>query len=221
MDLSEWLSKKPDLKEKNPLMNLPYVIHGDRVVTQSNACFSYLGRLLNLWGQTEDEVVECEELLCEVMDIRNHMVQFAYGGKCDLETATTCLRSMGGPLKKLELWLERRVAAGASGTFLVGESATAPDFHLYEMLLQVSAVAEHLALPSPLAAAASPRLKTFADTFRELPGNARFLASNIGSEAPLGLPFNNKMAAFGADNVSNGRWVPGQEYTFNSFQGLY
>jgi hypothetical protein len=96
MDLSEWFSQKPALKEKNPLMNLPYVIHGDRVITQSNACFSYLGRQLGLWGKTEDEVTDCEQLLCEIMDIRNNAVKFAYGGgECNCATAADCLKSMG------------------------------------------------------------------------------------------------------------------------------
>ncbi len=31
-DRSEWLTKKPALKDKNPFMNLPYVIDGDKVI---------------------------------------------------------------------------------------------------------------------------------------------------------------------------------------------
>lgn len=218
MDLSDWFSKKPALKAKNPLMNLPYILDGDRIITQSNACFTYLGRQLNLLGANEDELVECEQLLGEVMDIRNNMVKFVYGEKCNVETATGCLNSLGGSLGKLELWLEARVAAGSSGTFLVGESATAPDFHLYEMLYQATALAEHVALPSPLANC--PRLANFLVAFRALPGNAKFLASNIGAEGSAGLPFNNKMAGFGA-SVNRGTWVPGEEYDFNTYQGAY
>ena len=43
-DRSEWMEKKPALVEKNALMNLPYIVDGDIVITQSNACLMYLGR---------------------------------------------------------------------------------------------------------------------------------------------------------------------------------
>ncbi len=55
-----------ELKEKNPLVNLPYVVDGEVVVSQTNACLAYLGRRLNLWGATPLEEAECEQLLCEV-----------------------------------------------------------------------------------------------------------------------------------------------------------
>ena len=58
-DYSAWFAAKPPLKERNPLMNLPYVIdheNGDMVVSQSNACMSYLGRQLGLWGNNDQEV---------------------------------------------------------------------------------------------------------------------------------------------------------------------
>ncbi len=43
-DLSHWFGTKPALKERNALVNLPYIIDGDFVVSQSNACCVYLGR---------------------------------------------------------------------------------------------------------------------------------------------------------------------------------
>jgi hypothetical protein len=70
---STWFSqRKPELKQLNPLINLPFVIDGDvvhpppppagnfissplhlipalqQVVTQSNACLAYLGRKFNM-----------------------------------------------------------------------------------------------------------------------------------------------------------------------------
>ena len=41
---------KHALKAKNSLMNLPYVMDGDVVVTQSQACLQYLARKLGLYG---------------------------------------------------------------------------------------------------------------------------------------------------------------------------
>ena len=86
---STWFShRKPELKQLNPLINLPFVIDGDvvqhspppqeistplhlisalqQVVTQSNACLAYLGRKFNMYGTTPLESVRCDELLCEV-----------------------------------------------------------------------------------------------------------------------------------------------------------
>ena len=42
-----------DLKQLNPLINLPYLIDGDVIVSQSNACFTYLGRKFDMLGKYE------------------------------------------------------------------------------------------------------------------------------------------------------------------------
>ena len=64
---------KPALKDKNALINLPYIIDGDTVISQSNACLSYLGRKYGLWGDSPLECANCDQLLCEIMDLRNKM----------------------------------------------------------------------------------------------------------------------------------------------------
>ncbi len=43
-DVSSWFRVKEVYKAKNPLINLPFVEDGDVLVTQSNACFSHLGK---------------------------------------------------------------------------------------------------------------------------------------------------------------------------------
>ena len=53
---------KPVLSKKNPLMNLPYVIDGETVITQSNACLLYLGRKFNLNGKNEDEIAKNDQV---------------------------------------------------------------------------------------------------------------------------------------------------------------
>jgi hypothetical protein len=70
-DRSSWFGVKAGLKSRNPFMNLPYVIDGDHVVSQSNACLAYLGRRLGLWplaGSKEEN--ECEQALCEVIFLK-------------------------------------------------------------------------------------------------------------------------------------------------------
>merc|ERR1711879_777000 len=80
-DASAWFGVKPALKEKNALMNLPYVVDGDTVVTQSNACLMYLGRKFNLNGQNDSELLKVEQCLCEVFDLRNNAVRLFYSPK--------------------------------------------------------------------------------------------------------------------------------------------
>ena len=99
-DRDVWFNAKPPLKAGNPLMNLPYIIDGDVVVAQTNACFSYLGRKLGLWGSTEAEVVDCEQLLCELMDLRNQMVGFAYS-PAGPEAAAALLKRVSAGLYSL------------------------------------------------------------------------------------------------------------------------
>ena len=66
-DLSAWFGVKPALVERNALMNLPYVVDGDVVVTQSNACLTHLGRKFGMNGSNETELVRMEQALAQVM----------------------------------------------------------------------------------------------------------------------------------------------------------
>ena len=59
-DFSDWHNEKPALKAKNPLMNLPYVVDGDVVIAQTNACFLYLGRKCKMLGTNELELTQCK-----------------------------------------------------------------------------------------------------------------------------------------------------------------
>lgn len=216
-DGSSWFSAKTTLKEKNPLINLPYVKDGDKLIAQANACFLYLGRKLNMLGSNEEELEACEQLLCEIMDLRNKMTTFAYDSNSSHSEAAVMIDhivSKNGILQKLELWLQNEVTVkGHSGTFLVGNKATAPDFHLWELLEQYEALARFYELPHPLASFIY--LKTFKSRFAERPENAKYLSSNL-----VKMPFNNKVAVFGA-TLSNDRWKFGMEYEFDAYGGVY
>jgi glutathione S-transferase len=218
-DGTAWFSTKPELKSQNPLMNLPYVIDGDNVVTQTNACLSYLGRRLNLCGRNDMEVSETEQLLCEVTDLRDTMIKFAYAEPgTPPDNLLTQVTGKNGSFQKLELWLEREVARGRSGTFLVGDHGTAPDFHLFEMLFQYTSVAEFYGRPDLLAT--FPRLQHFLTSFGALPENQRYLATPFGSISPNRLPSNQKMAQYGAQ-PSGAAWTNGMSYDFASFTGVF
>jgi len=214
-DRSSWLSVKEGLRAKNPLINLPYVIDGDLVISQSNACFMYLGRKLNLLGSNEVEHCYCEQLLCEVMDLRNNVVRFAYGRSMEAAPWLESIATKGSSLDKLNTWLERKYSSWTDNTnlFFVGNDATAPDFHIWEMCDQLRLTATFSKCPDPLAA--YPALSQFHKAFAALPGNQRYMQSKLAQ-----LPCNNLMAGFGA-TPGGAPWVWGSEQPWTGSSGTY
>lgn len=193
-DNSSWFSVKPSLKEKNPLINLPYVKDGDLIITQSNACQSYLGRKVGLYGQNAAETVECEQLLCEVMDVRNNMVRTAYPGTDDVGAWLT--KTLCGPsssMAKLNAWLEMKADFSETNPFFVGKTACAADFHIWEMCDQARLVGKvHADGLDPLAS--FPSLMKFHTAFAATNGMQRYLSSKLAN-----LPMNNVMATIGSN----------------------
>eukprot|EP00992_Anisonema_acinus_P013447 TRINITY_DN8740_c0_g1_i2.p1 TRINITY_DN8740_c0_g1~~TRINITY_DN8740_c0_g1_i2.p1 ORF type:complete len:254 (+),score=66.51 TRINITY_DN8740_c0_g1_i2:59-763(+) len=186
-DLSAWFSVKPGLVEKNPLMNLPYVIDGDVVVTQSNACLLYLGRKFGLNGKTDAEVIKNDQCLCQVMDLRNDLVGLVYSGKAnyDAKIDNYLSKTAMNHLTKMENWLAKE-----GTTYCCSNEPTTSDFHLWEMLDQHEKLAAATGKPSFLEQL--PNLQKLYKAFAELPAIKKYV------EGPLHkLPLNNKMAAFG------------------------
>lgn len=222
-DASPWTNAKPALRAKNPLMNLPYVIDGDVIVTQTNACFAYLGRKFGLLGSNDLEASQCEQLLCEIYDIRGAMVGFAYSPSPSDEDAkekaiALCGKvcsSYSGGFPKLDEWLTQQKGNGSSGNFLVGDKASAPDFHLYEMLYQFDVMCKHYGIPNLVEN--YPNLKNFLNNFGSLPQNSKYFSSKLAA-----LPFNNKAATFGA-HPNGGRWKEeySSTYEFGTYSGEY
>lgn len=215
-DRSDWFNKKPELKAKNPLMNLPYVMDGDIIVVQSNACFTYLGRKLNLLGKNDLELCQCEQLLCEIMDIRNHLIDYVYPEP--RKSATDWFKAACAPgrgLDKLNQWLEKKYEGAPSEPyFFVGDEASAPDFHIWEILDQLYAMAKFYHTGSSLTS--YNKLSTFYHFFRELPGNKRYFESKLSL-----LPCNNTSArCFGA-TPEGGSYVFGQATPWFNCSGLY
>ena len=209
-DKSEWFSVKPVLQKRNPMINLPYIeMKGNPdegkedlvLVTQSNACLSYLARKLDMYGSNEFERSWVDQLLMEIMDIRNTAVGFAYRGYIGEELKSRApdnLKRASGNFLKIENYLSRRIEEyGASGTFLVGESATAPDFHLYEMIDQFATCAKVFDLENDETNPANekgttPTLAKFYKAFGALPKMQAYLQSPLAKR-----PMNNPAATFG------------------------
>lgn len=202
---------KEKLKEENPLINLPYIKDEEtgRYVTHSNACALYLGRKLNLLGENNDQLGECEQLLLEAYDIRNDHVPYCYGRgdnpEREPQNYLDFMLSKGKSLYKLNHWLERKYPIVQDDTplFFVGGGVTAPDFFIWEMVDQIKLLATHFKCPDPFIATA-PKLHAFHASFKALPENQNYLNSRL-----YALPCNNLNAKrFGA-TPSGDPWVFG------------
>ncbi len=220
-DRSAWAKEKPALKARNPLMNLPYVIDNETgvVVTQSNACMSFLGRKLDLWGKSEADVIMCEQLLCEAMDIRNTTIAFAYGrSNLSVEEFLKNVMNPGGSFDKLNSILELKYAGrdahSTDPVFFVGNSATAPDFHIWEMMDQIIGISDFYNKECPFT---GTKLSAFHMGFRALPENQRYLSSQLYT-----LPANNISAMVYGATPSGGKWEMGeQDHFWKGRSGVY
>lgn len=208
-DNSCWIKEaKPELKAKNPLINLPYVIDGDRVISQSNACMMYLARKFSLLGKDEIDASCCEQLLCELMDLRNRLVGLVYSTS-DVDKINGFLNGIKDILGKLELWLDMN----KNGPFLVGSGVTVPDFHFFELIDQIYLICNHHSLENTTKEFL--KITAFYKTFAELSENSKYLTSKLHA-----LPMNNKMARIGA-NPDGTAWTAGQSYDFADVSGIF
>jgi len=216
---SHWhLEAKPALQKINPLINLPYVEIQDAdektIVAQSIACMTLLARELDMQGSDSNENSQCEQLLCEIMDVRNKMVEFAYAEHENQQQAAAALFDATmvadrGSFKKIERWLESKKSS-STNYFLVGSAASAADFALYEMLDQYACLIRFFELiacenknPAEiLEACEKSNLANLYENFRNSPQMEMYFQSPLND-----LPFNNKSASFGSGKGGE-RWNP-------------
>uniref|UniRef100_A0A7S0IWP0 glutathione transferase n=2 Tax=Calcidiscus leptoporus TaxID=127549 RepID=A0A7S0IWP0_9EUKA len=182
-------SAKPALQEKNAMINLPYVVDeaSGLVITQSTACYTYLGRKFGLMGSTDEQTARVEQTLAQAFDLRNDLMKVVYPftgvtpETYPAEAAKHLSKTANGHFSKFEGFLCDQYSAGAA--------PTAGDFHLWEMLDQHVMMAAALSLPSPLES--FPKLAALHKALRELPQLQEYF------EGPnYKLPCNNKMANF-------------------------
>jgi hypothetical protein len=211
---ASYLADKKWLKDEfNALMNLPFLVdvENDRVICQTNAIFLFLGRELNFMGSSKQEQCKCEEILCELMDLRDAMVDFAYDTDSSKEKAINCYDSATNHLHKLELHLEREYKSSKmDACHLVGFKFTAPDFHFFELLDQYRGLCKTYDLP--LIFRDMPYVSQFFDCFQKLPENKAYLSSFLAMD----LPYNNPYAKFGSDSKTLGQYVRGQNSSWLS-----
>jgi len=190
-DPTTWFStRKPTLVRANALINLPYLIDGDLVITHSNSVLRYLGKKLHIddFANVGEEFANAQ-VLDEVFDLRNALMQLVYPfhrySRTREEFEDNCAihfaSKLPGHMKKLEEMLEMR------GTrFFVRDAAPcSADFHAFEMLDQHEEIAKRRGLASPLLA--FPKLRAFHNEFRGLPALASYFAS-VSYTLPMNSP---------------------------------
>mmetsp|Transcript_39607 Transcript_39607/g.66408 ORF Transcript_39607/g.66408 Transcript_39607/m.66408 type:complete len:547 (+) Transcript_39607:57-1697(+) len=160
VDKKSWFQgAKPELIKRNPLLNLPFVIDNasGELVTQTLACMCFLAEKLGLMGSC---AATTHQLLCEAHDLRNAAVK-AFYGRQDYEPYIT--KTIPKEYAKFEAWLGLH-----KKPFLNGETPTAPDFHLWEMLDQNERFCVEIKAASSFLAG-FPNLNKYYSSFRALP----------------------------------------------------
>merc|ERR1712087_105893 len=179
--MQEWFGKdKPQLAEKNSLINLPYIIDGDLVVTQSNSCLVFLGQKLGI--DKPEHAVRNHQALDQVMDLRNALMKVVYGGTDEgfPGAFTQHLEGAAKHFAKLEAFVK--------GPYVCGADPQSSDFHLFEM------VDEHFDMVEQVEGVdfdwtPYPKLLALRDAMKKEPK----LATSFSSEPYIAYCFNNAM----------------------------
>jgi glutathione S-transferase len=79
----EWFVKlKPEYLKKNPAANLPYLVDGDKVISESEAILVYLchrEKRTDLLGENIDEQTQIATVMGVYKDLMRSFASFAYG----------------------------------------------------------------------------------------------------------------------------------------------
>ena len=211
-DGSEWHEEdKINLKKRNSLINLPYIelTNSDGtelLISQSNACLSFLGRKFNMFGKNEVDVSQCEQLLLETNDLRNVITSFAYTHfkNKDLENEaakdvfTRAFQNNNvGKIQKFENWMKEN--QNNENYFLINNEITIPDFNLFDILDFYVEFLKHYNfvndknIKNIFNELGYPNISKFYNNFIQLPKMEKYLNSIFYK-----LPYTNKSARFGS-----------------------
>lgn len=174
-DLAEkWFKEdKPKLKEKNSCINLPYIINGDEVVTQTDTCLLYLGKKLGI--DTEEAFFHNHCVLDQTMDLRNDLMKIVYPF-ASVKTKEDFPEAAKAHMKGSATTNMTKLEAFCKGPFMCGDSPQSGDFHLFEMLDQHSVICEKLGEPDIVEG--FPKLKKLAAAMKALPEMKSYFESD-------------------------------------------
>ena len=218
-DGNEWHEKdKIELKKRNSLINLPYIelINSqgdDMLISQSNACLSFLGRKFGMFGKNEDEVSKCEQLLLETNDLRSVITSFAYthfkNTDLEIEAAKEVFirafqKNNAGKIQKFENWMQKN--KDNKNYFLINNDITIPDFNLFDILdfyiefLKYYNFVRDKNHKNIFNELGYPNISKFYNSFIQLPKMKKYFNSIFYK-----LPYTNKSAKFGS-GINGDTW---------------
>ncbi|XP_026533703.1 glutathione S-transferase Mu 1-like isoform X4 [Notechis scutatus] len=180
MDMTDWTSVKEKLGLDFP--NLPYLIDGDRKISQSNAILRYIARKHNMCGETEEETIKIDMLENHLMDFRLGFAKLCYSPDFE-KLKPDYLELLPGKLKLFSQFLGDR-------QWFVGRKLTYIDFIVYD------ALDTHQML-EPKCLDQFPNLKEFLHRFEALEKIAAYMSSSRFMKTPV----NNKMAKWGNKKI--------------------
>lgn len=177
--------KKPELAPKNSLINLPFIVDGEQVITQSNSCMLYLGKKLGL--DAPESADRNHQALDQVMDLRNDVIKIVYpfaGVKPD-----AFLDALKSHNEKSATTNFTKLEAFVIGPYISGEAPESADFHLWEMIDQHIQMCESQGLENVVSN--FPKLMALHAALRAAPTLASYFESDMYTKWPV----NNPMAA--------------------------
>ncbi len=218
-DGSEWHENdKINLKNKNSLINLPFIeiansSSEEMIISQSNACLSFLGRKFNMFGKNEVDVSKCEQLLLETNDLRSVISSFAYthfkNKELEKEAAYEVFTKVfqnnnNGKIQKFENWMKKN--QDNKNYFLINNEITIPDFNLFDILdfyvefLKYYDFVNEKNNKNIFNELYYPNISKFYNNFIKLPKMQKYLNSIFYK-----LPYTNKSARFGS-GINGNTW---------------
>jgi len=169
-----WFGKdKPDLIKKNACINLPYILDGDQVITQSNTCLLFLGKKLGIDDEADFTYNHC--VLDQVMDLRNDLMKVVYpfgDAKTKDQFPEVAKKHLEGSCKTNFTKLE----GFCKGPYMCGATIRSGDFHVFEMLDQHVSIAASLGAANPIASL--PKLTALHAAFKADPKLAKYFEAD-------------------------------------------
>merc|ERR1711924_42025 len=155
---------KPGLAERNAAINLPYIINGDEVVTQSNTCLLYLGQKLGI--DTPENFIHNHMVLDQVMDLRNDLMKVVYPFG-NVKTKEEFPAAAKDHLEKSAKTNFTKLEGFCKGPYMCGAAPQSGDFHVFEMIDQHKDIAVKVGMADPVDAC--PKLQALHAAFKANP----------------------------------------------------
>ena len=169
---------KPKLIEKNPAITLPYLIDGDKVVSETDGVTVYIclkGNKPELLGRNADEQVLMATCHGVWKDFHPNYVRLVYG---KYENEEAFQKALAEAIKTFEPYLKKLTGLLGEKNFLAGE-LTWVDFSVADFLQTLNLLSEEILKPFPKLHEhqkrvwALPELKAYfsSDRWKERPCN--------------------------------------------------